>query len=201
MTQQQENLSAFTDGELNEGHGDLVNALKQDEQLQQKWQRYHLIRDGLRGELGQSTGFDVAASIAAAIEDEPAIVAPKRTWQDLPVVSTVVPLFKQSGQYLVAASVAAALILGVQNYNQPSDSEPFMTATPISGPQGNLTPVSLEQTRSVQRNDMAELLEQRKMINALIADHQRQLQMKQSHQFDKEERVEQKDVQQPPQQP
>ena len=179
MTQQQEKLSAFMDGEMGTGNDQLITDIELDQALRAKWQRYHLIRDGMRGELGQSTNFDVAASIAQAIDAEPAILAPKKRLQDIPVIGSVVPLVKQSGQFLVAASVAAVVILGVQNFNQPDVSEPFSTAPPITGPQGGLTPVSLEQTRSVQRNDMAALLEQRRLINALIADHQRQLQMQQ----------------------
>ena len=37
MTQQQEKLSAFMDGEI-EGN-DIIDAIKQDEALQAKWQR------------------------------------------------------------------------------------------------------------------------------------------------------------------
>lgn len=179
MTQQQENLSAFIDGEMGVSNDDLITDIQSNDEMLAKWQRYHMIRDGLRGELGQSTSFDISASIANAIADEPAILAPKKRLRDIPVIGSVIPLVKQSGQYLVAASVAAVVILGVQNYNRQDVSEPFTTAPPITGPQGGLTPVSLEQTRSIPRNDMASLLEQRRLINALIADHQRQLQMQQ----------------------
>jgi sigma-E factor negative regulatory protein RseA len=186
MTQHQENLSAFVDGEHQGDDSALVDALKQDVELQDKWRRYHTIRDGLRGELPADMSVDIANSIAAAIADEPAIVAPKRRLRDLPVVGSVIPLVKQSGQFLVAASVAAVAILGVQNYNTtPEVNEPLMTAPPIAGrPQGGLAPVSLEQTRPVDRTDMATLLEQRRQINALIADHERQLQLKQAQMQD-----------------
>lgn len=180
MTQQHENLSAFVDGELEGDAKSLIDELKQNEELRSKWQRYHTIRDGLRGELPAQPAFDISARIAEAIENEPAILAPKRRFADIPVIGSVVPLVRQSGQFLVAASVAAVAILGVQNYNAPEETQPFMTAPPLAGPQGGLTPVSLEQTRSVPRNDMASLLEQRRQINALIADHQRQLQTKQA---------------------
>ena len=43
--------------------------------------------DGLRGELPADMSVDIANSIAAAIADEPAIVAPKRRLRDLPVGS------------------------------------------------------------------------------------------------------------------
>ena len=48
MTQQQENLSAFMDGEID---GDaIIDAIKQDEELQAKWKRYHVIRGAMRKE-------------------------------------------------------------------------------------------------------------------------------------------------------
>jgi sigma-E factor negative regulatory protein RseA len=179
MTQQQEKLSAFIDGETGVSNQELITDIENDSEMRAKWQSYHIIRDGLRGELGQSKSFDISSAITQAIADEPVILAPKRRLLDVPVIGSVIPLVKQSGQYLVAASVAAVVILGVQNYNREDVSEPFSTAPPITGPQGGLTPVSLEQTRSVQRNDMASLLEQRRLINALIADHQSQLRMQQ----------------------
>jgi sigma-E factor negative regulatory protein RseA len=190
MTQQQENLSAFVDGELRDERGELIDALSQDSELHAKWCRYHAIGDMMRGECAQPQ-FDISAKVAEALADEPTVLAPKkRTWADIPLVGNVVPLVKQSGQFLVAASVAAVAILGVQNYNAPVDEQPFMTAPPIAGPQGGLAPVSLEQTRTVQRNDMEALLEQRRQLNALIADHQRQLQLKQA-QLPQAETVEQ----------
>ena len=93
----------------------------------------------------------------------------------------------QSGQFAVAASVALAVILGVQHLNQPAPSEPFTTA-PTAGPQGGLAPVSLEQTRTLPRNDMNEVLAKKRKINALIADHEQQVKLKQV-QIDEEEKV------------
>ena len=182
MTQQQENFSAFVDGEHTDNNGELINSISHDPELSAKWQRYHVIRDGMRGELAAQPSFDIAASVAQAIEQEPAIVAPKRRMSDLPVIGQVIPLVRQSGQLLVAASVAAVAILGFQNFNNQTAEEvqPFVTAPPLAGPQGGLAPVSLEQTRPVTRNDMAALLEQRRQLNALIADHERQLQIQQA---------------------
>ncbi len=182
MTQQQENFSAFVDGEQAGNNDELIKSISRDPELSAKWQRYHVIRDGLRGELADEPSFDIAANIAQAIEQEPAILAPKRRIADIPVIGQVIPLVKQSGQLLVAASVAAVAILGFQNFNSQTveETQPFVTAPPLAGPQGGLAPVSLEQTRPVTRNDMAALLEQRRQLNALIADHERQLQIQQA---------------------
>lgn len=177
MTHQQENLSAFMDGETD--GSDIIEALKSDELLQAKWQRYHVIRSTLRKEASVAPQLDITASVAAALADEPTVMAPKSRWRNIPVIGNVVPLLKQSGQFAVAASVAAAVILGVQQMNQPAPTEPFMTA-PTVGPQGGLAPVSLEQTRDLPRNDMAVLLEKKRKINALIADHEQQVKLKQA---------------------
>lgn len=185
MTQQQEKLSAFMDGEI-EGN-DIIDAIKHDADLQAKWQRYHVIRGAMRKEASVAPQLDITASVAAALESEPAIVAPKQSrWRSIPVIGSVVPFAKQSGQFAVAASVALAVIVGVQQYNQPAPTEPFMTA-PTIAPQGGLAPVSLEQSRALPRNDMNEVLERKRKINALIADHEQQIRLKQAQEASAEE--------------
>ncbi|GFD81737.1 anti-sigma-E factor RseA [Tenacibaculum sp. KUL118] len=184
MTQQQEKLSAFMDGEI-EGN-DIIDAIKHDEALQAKWKRYHVYRGAMRKEVSVAPQLDITASVAAALESEPAIVAPKRSrWSSIPLIGNVVPFAKQSGQFAVAASVAVAVIFGVQYTNQDSPAEPFMTA-PTIAPQGGLAPVSLEQTRMLPRNDMNEVLEKKRKINALIADHEQQIKLKQAQEEESE---------------
>ncbi len=177
MTKQQENLSAFMDGEL--GQTEIIDAIKQDPVLQAKWQRYHVIRSGLRKEATVAPQLDITAQVAAALADEPTVMAPRSRWESIPLVGKVVPFAKQAGQFAVAASVAAAVIVGVQYNNQPSQTEPFSTF-PTVGPQGGLAPVSLEQTRTLPRDDMAMMLEKKRKINALIADHEQQVKLKQA---------------------
>ncbi|MFQ3235422.1 MAG: sigma-E factor negative regulatory protein RseA [Paraglaciecola sp.] len=173
MSQKIENLSAWIDGEFQQHQ--LIDKLKSDELLAQKWQRYHLIRDGLRKELPPQINFDIAANVAAALEFEPSILAPKKSWRDLPLIGNVVPFAKQGGQMAVAASVAVAMIIGVQQFNQPELEQPFNSAPPILGIQGGLSPVSLEQTRTLPRTDVSE---QRRVINAYLNDHKQQLRFK-----------------------
>jgi sigma-E factor negative regulatory protein RseA len=173
MSQKIENLSALVDGELHDS--DFLDAINSDAELAGKWQSYHLIRDGLRKELPQNINFDIAANVAKALESEPVILAPKRTWRDLPLVGNVIPFAKQGGQMAIAASAAIVMILGVQQLNQPELEQPFNAAPPILGIQGGLSPVSLEQTRSVPRSDV---IAQRKRINAYMTDHQQQMRLK-----------------------
>lgn len=177
MTQQQsEHLSAMMDGELLDK--EMFNALAKDSLMADKWQRYHLIRDGLRKELPPALHLDISAKVAAAIADEPAIVAPQVKTQSNRWVGQVLPWVRQGGQFAIAASVAAAVIFGVQQFNQPTPEQPFSSAPAwqLPGTQlGGLSPVSLEQTQVVPR---ADTLEQKRRINAYLADHQRQLRLK-----------------------
>lgn len=182
MTQAKERLSAFIDGEQSPDAdiSVLVNDLNRDHGLAAKWQRYHLMRDCLRGDLSTDLQFDISAKVAQAIEQEPYIIAPQSSWRDKPVVAAIIPLIKQSGQLAVAACVTAVMIFSYQSYNQPDPTQPFLTAPPAAniGIQGGMAPVSLQQSVPSKRNDINLLLEQRRQINALIEDHQRQLKLK-----------------------
>lgn len=179
MTDKQEQLSAFVDGEL--ASNAAINALSTDAEMAAKWQRYHVMRNVMRKEMPQGEYLDISARIADALDQEPTVLAPKKRFK-LPLTgklgAVVAPFAKQSGQFAVAASVAAAIIVGVQTFNQPSKTEPFSTAPPAAGPQGGLAPVSLEQTRVVNNNERAAVLETRRHINALIADHEQQAKLK-----------------------
>ena len=185
MTQQHEKLSAFMDGELDDSG--FVDSIKNDSESLAKWRSYHVIRSGLRKEASVMPEFDITAQVAAALDQEPTVLAPKSKWKSLPVVNKVVPFLRQSGQLAVAASVAAAVILGVQQVNQqPAAEEPFTTfQTPVipGMPQTGMAPVSLEQSNIVPNNragDSDALLQKRRQINALLADHEQQLKLKQA---------------------
>jgi sigma-E factor negative regulatory protein RseA len=178
MSQKFENLSALVDGELNasvSSSSDLLKAVKNDADLQQKWKSYHLIRDSLRQELPANINFDIAGKVAQALEGEPAILAPKKTWRDLPLAGRVVPFAKQGGQMAIAASVAVAMIIGVQQFNHVDINQPFNAAPPILGIQGGLSPVSFDQTRTITNSDA---VEQRRRINVYMTDHKQQLRFK-----------------------
>ena len=176
MTQQHEKLSAFMDGELNEA--EFIDSVKNDSELQAKWRSYHVIRSGLRKEATVMPEIDITAQVAAALENEATVLAPKSKWQSIPGVNKIVPFMRQSGQFAVAASVAAAVTLGVQQMNQPAPTEPFTTFQTGGTAQAGLAPVSLEQSQTLRNNDMEALLEKRRQINALLADHEQQLKLK-----------------------
>lgn len=182
MTQQHEQISALVDGEIKDQS--VISNLLEEPPLAAKWQRYHVIRGALRNELPPQIDLDLTDKIIAAIEKEPTVLAPKRSWQQFPLLAQVVPLLKQGGQFAVAASVAAVMIIGVQQYSKPEAEEPFAVAPPFAeiGIQGGLAPVSLQQTLPVNDADIAQ---QRKKINALLADHRQQVRLKYAQQQSK----------------
>lgn len=176
MMEKSEYISALMDGEIQDPAD--IEKLLDDSQDRDTWQRYHLIRDGLRKELPVELNFDISAQVAQALEQEVSIVAPKkRKFSELPVIGSVIPLVRQGGQFAVAASVAAAMIFGVQQMNQPTPEQPFSAAPVplIPGIQGGMSPVSLEQSRAVPSQDISE---QRRRINAYLMDHQQQMRFK-----------------------
>lgn len=173
MTQKLEQLSALVDGEHQDAH--LLDEIKSDKIMAEKWQRYHLIRQTMRKELPNSVDFDIAAKVSAALEQEPVVLAPKSGWRQLPGVAAVLPLVRQGGQLAIAASVAVAVVIGVQTNNQPEEIQPFSAEQPILQPLGALSPVSLEQTRPISR---ANTIEQRRLIEAYLNDHKQQVRLK-----------------------
>ncbi|MBF0470979.1 MAG: sigma-E factor negative regulatory protein [Gammaproteobacteria bacterium] len=71
-TMDQESLSALMDDELTlfEKHRQLTRLMR-DHELQQQWQRYHLVRDELQHHLPQQFSLDLADSVAAVVAEEP----------------------------------------------------------------------------------------------------------------------------------
>ncbi|RLM14274.1 anti-sigma factor [Gibbsiella quercinecans] len=183
---QKEKLSALMDGESLDN--ELLSSLSRDRALQQSWQSYHLIRDTMRGDIGQVIHFDIAERVAAALEKEPARLVPSavpesqpqpETWQKLPFWHKVRPWASQITQVGVAACVSLAVIVGVQQYNQPAaHSEaaetPVFNTLPIMG---QPSPVSLgvpSEGLAVGSGQQQQVQEQRRRINAMLQDYELQ---------------------------
>ncbi|MBJ7223280.1 MULTISPECIES: anti-sigma-E factor RseA [unclassified Brenneria] len=198
---QKEKLSALMDGEAVDS--ELLNSLSRDDKLQQSWQSYHLIRDTLRGDIGeQVVHLDIASRVAAAIEKEPARLVPQSQpesqphpdrWPQMPFWHKVRPWASQLTQVGVAACVSLAVIVGVQNYNQTgvadtvTESAAFSTlpamgtASPVSlgVPSENIASHSGQQKSDVQRNRLNAILQDYELQRRL---HAEQLQQHDDHQ-------------------
>lgn len=194
-----EQISALMDGDLSDA--EVLNELEMDSDLQDTWGRYHLIGDAMRGDLPVNLQLDLSDSIMAALEDEPTILAPKPV-ETAPVLqpavapvktdANVVPLFRrvgqQLGQYAIAASVAAAVIFGVQQYQGQDGvpANPVLNTIPIGG---SAAPVSVHYPQQdgarVRQQGLTEqqMQEQRERINAFLRDHQLQQRLLQDRQI------------------
>ncbi|WP_421223577.1 sigma-E factor negative regulatory protein [Aeromonas sp. 602293] len=195
-----EQISALMDGDLSDA--EVLNELEMDSDLQATWGRYHLIGDAMRGDLPVNLQLDLSDSIMAALEDEPTILAPKPVETASvvqPVVApiktdsnNVVPLFRrvgqQLGQYAIAASVAAAVIFGVQQYQGQDGvpNNPVLNTIPIGG---SAAPVSVHYPQQdgarARQQGLTEqqMQEQRERINAFLRDHQLQQRLLQDRQL------------------
>ncbi|TNH74193.1 MULTISPECIES: RseA family anti-sigma factor [Aeromonas] len=194
-----EQISALMDGDLSDA--EVLNELEMDSDLQDTWGRYHLIGDAMRGDLPVNLQLDLSDSIMAALEDEHTILAPKPV-ETAPVLqpavapvktdSNVVPLFRrvgqQLGQYAIAASVAAAVIFGVQQYQGQDGvpANPVLNTIPIGG---SAAPVSVHYPQQdgarARQQGLTEqqMQEQRERINAFLRDHQLQQRLLQDRQI------------------
>ncbi|MFQ1955664.1 RseA family anti-sigma factor [Aeromonas veronii] len=194
-----EQISALMDGDLSDA--EVLNELEMDSDLQDTWGRYHLIGDAMRGDLPVNLQLDLSDSIMAALEDEPTILAPKPV-ETAPVLQpavapvktdvNVVPLFRrvgqQLGQYAIAASVAAAVIFGVQQYQGQDGvpANPVLNTIPIGG---SAAPVSVHYPQQdgarARQQGLTEqqMQEQRERINAFLRDHQLQQRLLQDRQI------------------
>ncbi|EOW6620718.1 anti-sigma-E factor RseA [Cronobacter dublinensis] len=195
---QKEKLSALMDGEALDS--ELLSAVENDKALQQTWESYHLIRDTLRGDTGETLHFDISARVMAAIENEPARqVAPlipesqpaPQQWAKMSFWHKVRPWASQLTQVGMAACVSLAVIVGVQHYNGQPDAAaqpeaPVFNTLPMMG---KASPVSLgvPTADANTTGGQPQVQEQRRRINAMLQDyelqrrlHAEQLQLEQS---------------------
>lgn len=210
MTQAKfENLSELVDAENTENG--IWDELATDKELASRWQSYHLIRDGLRNELPDNLHLNIADAVAEALENEPTVIAPQKTADEKsvsrkrgnvikPLFGNVAPLFRQGGQFAIAASVALAVIVGYQqiNYTQQNSDLNIAPVKAVTGIQSGLSPVSLSNETALPQTSQSVVVEQRRKLNALMADHQQQMIFKTSESEEEvsEERKAEKDAQQ-----
>ncbi len=132
-----EQISALMDGEIEINSQTVIDSIN-DEESRQTWTRYHLVRDSLQGQLPESIDINLADKISAAIAEEPTVLAPKPSSQP----SYIKPI----AGFAIAASVTAAVLVGVQSLQQPSGDIP-------SVPIANTQPINSELVQTVTLNE------------------------------------------------
>ncbi len=186
-----EKLSALMDGETIDKA--LIVDLESDQESMNTWQSYHLIGDVMRGDAPETKNWNIADSVAAALEDEPAHSAMPNLHQ-VNVEPSVAPIeeqpkpqqakrqlpawLQQFGQVAVAACVSLAVVLGVQQYggSDPAAPEqlPVLQTIPFAG---SAEPVSLTRESVERPASEANLQEQRKRVHAMLEDYELQLRL------------------------
>ncbi|WP_418113539.1 sigma-E factor negative regulatory protein [Vibrio scophthalmi] len=193
-----EKLSALMDGELVDKA--LIAELENDQAGLDAWKNYHLIGDVLRGDAPHKPEWNIAESVALALENEPAHrqldahnvtsideariesqPAPHQAKRNLPAWIT------QFGQVGIAACVSLAVILGVQqtggDVDSGTDPLPVLQTIPFSG---SVEPVSLtrDSVEQAPKNGV-NVQEQRRRINAMLQDYELQLRLNSESSMDR----------------
>ena len=186
---EKENLSRFFDGEnLDQAW---IDKLELDTSWEEDWRSFALTRDILRGEASEASSWDISGKVAAALENEPTYGQEKvihqeplkeQALQDQPLPQSVrrtLPAWlQQLTQVGMAAGVALAVIVGVQEFNTDIGAvslgvtqPPVLQTLPLSG---LAKPVSFSREAQLTPSTEAQLLEQRLRINALFQDYELQ---------------------------
>ncbi|MCG3462388.1 anti-sigma-E factor RseA [Xenorhabdus bovienii] len=186
---QREKLSALMDGEALDS--EVVRLIAEDTVMQKQWERYHLIRDTLRGDVGDVGDvlhLDIASRVALALEKEPIHINPAaipesqpkpETWQKMPFWNKIRPWASQMTQVGIAACVSLAVIIGVQQYNSDGSVDadtqsdtPVFNTLPVMGsasPVGLAAPVDDEALGSDLN---MQVRESNKRIDAMLQQYE-----------------------------
>ncbi|CAM2871411.1 sigma-E factor negative regulatory protein RseA [Vibrio diazotrophicus] len=182
-------LSALMDGEMVDKL--LIQELANDRESIETWKNYHLIGDVMRGDAPERPEWNIAESVALALENEPAHTPYNTNVTDLDSmrVSEEQPAPHKArrqlpkwlspfGQVAVAACVSLIAIIGVQQYGASGSSAadqpfPVLQTVPLSG---SVEPVSLTR-ESVRPSIESNAQEQRRRVNAMLQDYELQLRL------------------------
>ena len=171
MKDNKELVSALVDGE--ETHPDTLKKLLNEQSLQDAWQRYHLIKDTMQADDTAPLPLDFSQQVMQAIESEPTVASPSSVPSNLRKTGAkLVGTMRNLAQYGIAATVAAAMVLGVQHFNQPQIDQTFSAAKVpiIPGVGGGMSPVSLDSSVQLAKPENDEM-KQKRRLNHYLQDH------------------------------
>jgi sigma-E factor negative regulatory protein RseA len=136
-------------GDSPRGGADMLGKLRDDAALRRCWERYHLVRDIIRGDYAMPLDRGFADSVSRAIAAEPVVLAPdrsasKKSLPKSPPKSPMHPWLKLAAGFAIAASVAVVSFMGLKSLEQP-DSPPASSVAVNSG----VIPTGAEETLPV----------------------------------------------------
>ena len=173
-----EQLSNLIDNENIDS--EYLDSLINDMEQQSVFSRYQLIGDVMRNET--AINIDITEQVMAEISEQPvlATVTPitinKTEQEQHKPESNVVSFIKRFGQYAIAASVAGVVVMTSFITSQPTIEQngiEVLNTVPFGGA---ASPVSLQAS---QKQSKEALQKRHERLEALLKDHQLQLQVQQ----------------------
>lgn len=120
-----EQISALLDDELSQHEmSQTVEQMSEQKQLRDKWDRYNLISDVIRGDAGERVAPSLADRVRAQVDNEPAILAAPKPVSAAPV--WVRPL---AGTALAASVAVLAVMAAPQLFNPETATTPQVATT------------------------------------------------------------------------
>lgn len=164
MNDTTDKLSALMDGELHDADK-LIEQLAADEEMKEVWQRYHLARDAMKGQLSDFSKLDVSAAVRESLQSEPVILT--SIWKRMN------PRFvmKQVAGLAVAAAVGTIAVLSVQQA-QVTATDNDTIAKAISQPaktQLASTPAQIRQVSFTTREKLDAAVESK--LSGYLVNH------------------------------
>ncbi len=158
---------------------DVIEDLLNDKHSSATWDRYHLMGDVMRGETSEVINLDLSSQIAAAIAEEPTVLAPRPSnGFTEKFKAKVVQLAKPFGQMAIAASAAGLMVMGVQQNTADTDIILPESQVVKTMPLGGIAePVSLNFQQTSRTSEKQAFVEQQRRFQALLSDHQQQIKL------------------------
>ena len=160
-----EQVSALLDNELSDSEiASVLTELNHEHGLRQKWDRYHLIGDVMRGEPVQLRATEISDRVRHLVDSEPAIISkPKRGGMSSRKSFWTKPL---AGAAL-AASVATVAVISAPGFlGLDEPARPQLTATNIS----TTTPVNRQNISGTRWKNLTEPSHETR-LNGYLVDH------------------------------
>lgn len=164
MNDKTDNLSSLMDGEIRDADK-WFEKLAKDKEMQEVWQRYHLARDAMKGQLSEFPTLDISAAVRESLKDEPVILTP--LWRRL----SPKYVMKQAAGLAVAAAVGTIAVLSVQQTQIVSqDTTTFVNVTPQQiSPASNASAGQIRQVSFTTREKLDAAVESK--LSGYLVNH------------------------------
>ena len=158
-------LSALMDSELHDAEKS-IKQLVNDKEMQDVWQRYHLVRDVMKGQTSDFPTLDISSAVSESLKNEPVILTP--IWRRL----SPRYVMKQAAGLAVAAAVGTVAVLSVQQTQLASpDKNVIASVTPNSSYQtsSQIQPGQIRQVSFTSRQKLDAAVESK--LSGYLVNH------------------------------